>query len=334
LIALTSDETFQPPRWMRGPHLQSMLPSLPGRRTWIERRAMALIRASEELLLDCGDDVRLQAFVASQVRAGREQGRRVAVLLHGWEGSAESLYVLSLGQELFDRGYEVVRLNLRDHGATHHLNREIFHSCRLSEVIGAMRVLQKRYAGKPLHLAGFSLGGNFMLRVAAQAPAAKLDIAAVAAVSPVLDPARTLVALETGFFAYNNYFVRKWLRSLLKKQEAWPGEYDFAEVSRLTDLRRMTAMLVAQFTDFPSLDAYLAGYAITGERLETIEAPATVVTAADDPIIPVHDIERIARPKHLSLIITRHGGHNGFIDHLSNSTFADRAVVSAFEQGG
>jgi uncharacterized protein len=332
LIALTLDETFQPPRWMRGPHLQSMLPSLPVRRTWIERRVTTLIGASEEVLLDCGDDVRLQAFASDQVRRGREPGRRVAVLLHGWEGSAESLYVLSLGQELFDRGYEVVRLNLRDHGATHHLNREIFHSCRLSEVIGAMRALQARYAGKPLHLAGFSLGGNFMLRVAAQAPGAKLDVAAVAAVSPVLDPARTLVALETGFFAYNSYFVRKWLRSLLKKQAAWPGEYDFAQVARLTDLRRMTAMLVAQFTEFPNLDAYLAGYAITGERLETIEAPATLITSADDPIIPVGDIEHLARPRHLSVTITRHGGHNGFLDHLSHSTFADRAVVNAFER--
>jgi uncharacterized protein len=318
---------------MRGPHLQSMLPSLPVRRAWIERRAMTLMAASEEVLLDCGDGVRLQAFASSQGRRGRDPGERLAVLLHGWEGSAESLYVLSLGQELFDRGYEVVRLNLRDHGSTHHLNREIFHSCRLPEVVGAMRALQAQHHGKPLHLAGFSLGGNFMLRVASQAREAKLAVAAVAAVSPVLDPARTLVALETGFFAYNSYFVRKWLRSLLKKQAAWPGEYDFGAVARLTDLRRMTAMLVEQFTDFPSLDHYLAGYAITGGRLETIEVPATVVTAADDPIIPVGDIERLARPKHLTLTITRHGGHNGFLDHLWNSTFADRAVIGAFERG-
>ena len=132
-MAPTLEETFQPPRWMRGPHLQSMLPSLPVRRTWIERRAMTLLGASEEVLLDCGDDVRLQAFASGQAQRGGDPGR-VAVILHGWEGSAESLYVLSLGQELFDRGYEVVRLNLRDHGATHHLNREIFHSCRLTEV--------------------------------------------------------------------------------------------------------------------------------------------------------------------------------------------------------
>ncbi|HKZ73082.1 MAG TPA: alpha/beta fold hydrolase [Steroidobacteraceae bacterium] len=326
------DDTFRPPRWLRGTHLQSMLPSLPVRRGWIERRALSLIRASEEILLDCGDGVRLQAFASSQVRRGRDPGKRIAVLLHGWEGSADSLYVLSLAQELYARDYEVVRLNLRDHGATHHLNREIFHSCRLPEVLGAMRTLQARFGGRPLHLAGFSLGGNFMLRVAAEARDTKLDVAAVVAVSPVLDPAQTLVALERGFFAYHTYFVRKWVRSLLKKQAAWPDHYDFAHLGRLRGLREMTATLVGDFTDFPSLDAYLSGYAITGDRLEGIDMPATIVTALDDPIIPVHDLRRLARPRSLAITVTRHGGHNGFLDHLSSSTFADRVALAAFDR--
>ena len=92
------------------------------------------------------------------------------MLLHGWEGSADSLYVLSLAQQLFEQGFSVVRLNLRDHGETHHLNRELFHSCRLPEVVGAVGGAAALYlGGRPLQLVGFSLGGNFMLRVAAQA---------------------------------------------------------------------------------------------------------------------------------------------------------------------
>jgi uncharacterized protein len=325
------DDTFRPPMWLRGPHLQSMLPSLPVRRDWVEGRTRPLAEASEEWLLDCGDGVRLQALVARN-QPDFAAARRVAVILHGWEGSAESLYVLSLGHELYARGYDVVRLNLRDHGATHHLNREIFHSCRLPEVLGAMRALQTRFSGSQLYLAGFSLGGNFMLRVAAEAGDAKLDIATVAAISPVLDPAQTLVALEKGFFAYHTYFVRKWLRSLLKKQAAWPDDYDFAALTGGTDLRGMTASLVRQFTDFPSLEAYLGGYAITGERLATIEVPASIITSLDDPIIPALDLERLARPKHLSITLTRHGGHNGFLEHLANRTWADRAVLTAFER--
>ena len=162
------DTSFRPRRWLRGPHFQTILSSLPPRRSRVERRAIPVRAASVERLLECGDGVTLQAFHASPAKRGREPGKRVAVLLHGWEGSADSTYVLSMSQTLFALGFEVVRLNLRDHGATHHLNRELFHSCRLPEVVGAVRTLAQQFAGLPMVLAGFSLGGNFMLRVAAR----------------------------------------------------------------------------------------------------------------------------------------------------------------------
>ena len=210
----------------------------------MERRAIPVRAASDELLLECGDGVTLQAFHASPAKRGREPGKRVAVLLHGWEGSADSTYVLSLSQTLFALGFEVVRLNLRDHGATHHLNRELFHSCRLPEVVGAVRTLAQQFAGLPMVLAGFSLGGNFMLRVAAHREARDLPIERVIAVSPVLDPAVTMITLEHGPRLYHSYFVRKWSRSLAKKQQAWPDAYDFEELLRIRSLREMTRQLV------------------------------------------------------------------------------------------
>ena len=125
------DAPFKPRRWLRSRHFQTILPSLLPRRARVERRAVPLLAASEELLLDCGDGVTLQAFHSSPTKRGREPGKKLAVLLHGWEGSSESTYLLSMAQSLFAEGHEVVRLNLRDHGATHHLNRDLFHSCRL-----------------------------------------------------------------------------------------------------------------------------------------------------------------------------------------------------------
>jgi len=142
-----------------------MLASTGARRRSIARRTASVVAAEKELLLDCGDEVRLQCFGSSPSNSTG----RPAVILHGWEGSAQSLYILSLAQQLFDRGFEVLRLNLRDHGETHHLNRDLFHSCRLSDVVGALQAIQALYPDRPLSLAGFSLGGNFMLRAAAQA---------------------------------------------------------------------------------------------------------------------------------------------------------------------
>ena len=325
--AALPEDDFRPPPWLRNRHLQSMLASTAARRGPIARRAAPLVAAQRELLLDCGDGVRLQCFHSSP---GRSRGTPV-VLVHGWEGSAESLYVLSLGQQLFERGFEVLRLNLRDHGDTHHLNRELFHSCLLPEVVGAMRALQRTLAGRPLRLVGFSLGGNFMLRVGAQARAAGLDLARIIAVSPVLDPSDTLRALEGGFVGYPVYFVRKWWRSLLKKQAAWPAHYDFAGLRGVRDLRRLTAELIQRFTDFGSLEEYLDGYSITGGRLAGLEVPTTLITSLDDPIIPAGALERLARPPALHVVVTRFGGHCGFLDRLTGPTWVERRILAELD---
>ena len=70
---------FEPPAWLRNRHVQSVLPSLPARRPAVERRARQLIDASRELVLDCGDGVRLLALQATQQDLGRTASRRLVV---------------------------------------------------------------------------------------------------------------------------------------------------------------------------------------------------------------------------------------------------------------
>ena len=135
---MSVDHSFNPPWWLKNPHVQSSLVSLPVRRKFVERRAAALIATSQEHLLDCGDGVTLQCFHSSPARATQREPIGTVVLVHGWEGSSASLYMLSLAQSLFNVGFDIVRLNLRDHGETHHLNRDIFHSCLLPERLSGL----------------------------------------------------------------------------------------------------------------------------------------------------------------------------------------------------
>lgn len=328
---MTDTISFEPSWWLRGQHLQSILPSFPGRRPFVERRAAPMLAASREWVLDCGDGVRLQAFYAASKPSKPDKPRPLAVLLHGWEGSSQSLYVLSLAQSLFEQGIDVVRLNLRDHGDTHHLNRELFHSCRLAEVVDAVKEIQARFVTDRLVLAGFSLGGNFMLRVAAQAPQANLRIHRAIGISPVLDPATTLDALENGAALYRWYFVRKWTRSLRRKQQVWPGEFHLDELMASQDLRRMTRELVLSHAGYARVEDYFAGYAITGDRLANLAVPSTLVTAVDDPIIPAADLARIARPPTLKVITTKTGGHCGFFESFSGPGWIDRLVLAEID---
>jgi predicted alpha/beta-fold hydrolase len=316
---------FNPPRLLRNPHVQSVLASSG------VRRMLALIRGAEiearavEHILDCGEGVRLQGFHTPQRTCSEARG--LVVLLHGWEGSARSNYLLATGARLLREGFDVFRLNFRDHGKTHHLNREIFHSCRIDEVVNAVREVAARFPSRALAVAGFSLGGNFALRVALRAPAAGIPLAYALAVCPVISPASGLFGLENGPRFYQRYFLHKWTRSLRAKQALFPDTELFSREELDDDLRGLTRSLVLRHTDFGSLENYLNGYSIEGDRLASLRMPATILTSADDPVIPIADFRKLKLPPHVELDIAAHGGHCAFIRNFSLRSFAEDYIA-------
>lgn len=311
---------FEPHRLLRNAHLQSMLASSAVRRAIDARRHAGVIGAEQALILDCGEGVRLGAFHNA---ARRDDPRGLVVLIHGWEGSAQSAYVLNVAARLLDEGYATVRLNLRDHGGTHHLNPGIFHSCRIDEVVGAFAALARLLKLRPFYAVGFSLGGNFALRVALRAPARAIPLDAVLAVCPAIHPPHVLESLESGTPIYHAYFMNQWRESLRRKQATFADDYAFpAPVFKLS-MRELTRYLIEHHTEFESLDAYLNGYSIAGGTLRGLEVPTAVLTARDDPIIPVSDFESLALPRDARLDITAHGGHCGFVADFSLKSLAE-----------
>ncbi len=293
------------------------------RRWFVQHRARTLLAASEDVLLDCGEGVRLLGhYSASPHSTGR-----LVVLLHGWEGNAESVYVLSCAAFLYAQGFDVFRLNFRDHGPTHHLNPDIFHSCRLPEVLGAIQAIAKRWPHREMSLVGYSLGGNFALRVAANAPAHNLQLAQVIAICPVLDPARTMRQLDSSFVIYRHYFIRKWRRSLMIKQRAWPALYDKDDLLKRRSLAGMTEHLVTRYTSYKDSIAYLNDYALVGERLADLAVKSHIYMAEDDPIINIEDVVRLAQSPSLTVTTARYGGHCGFLDGIKRESWADRQVA-------
>jgi predicted alpha/beta-fold hydrolase len=318
---------FQAPLGLRHAHVQSLLAGWPLRRALLRRRAAGLLRVSRDEVLDCGDGVRLLGHYSGV--AGRSQG--LAILLHGWEGSAEASYVLSAGARLHAAGYEIFRLNFRDHGPTHALNRELFHSCRIDEVVQAVRGAAAAHPAERTYLIGHSLGGNFALRVAAQAPAAGIDLTKVVAICPVLRPHSTMAALESGLWIYRDYFLARWRRSLLAKAACFPEIYDFGDLRRFPTLTTTTEFFVTRYTQFRDLDSYLLGYAITGNVLANLTVPARLIAAADDPVIPIADLDDVARSDALKIDVFPRGGHCGFLESYHLRSWLDRAVLAELE---
>ena len=329
LLSMPHSTDFQPPALLQNAHLQSVLASVPPRSSGVRRRAANFRELSADVIVDCGAGVRLLGHVA--LNPGSGNGRMV-VMIHGWEGSAESTYMLSVAPLLLAQGYSIFRLNLRDHGDSHHLNEDLFHSCRLDEVVGAFGWIQRQYPQMSLSIVGYSLGGNFSLRVADAAPGAGLAIDRVVAVCPVLNPAQTMIALDRGWWVYRRYFQRRWSNSLVKKSDAFPARYSFGKLRSFTNLTDMTAYFVSRYTDYPDLYTYLNGYALTGERLAGLQIDSTLLLADDDPVIPVEGLADMHVPAALRVQRTAHGGHCGFLQDLHLRSWLDRFVLDELER--
>ncbi|MEP6484685.1 MAG: alpha/beta fold hydrolase [Rudaea sp.] len=321
---------FNPRGLLRNPHVQSILASSGVRRFVLRHKREALERDSIEHILDAGDGIRLQGFHTRQQVL--ERPRALAILLHGWEGSAQSSYVLNTASRLLEDGCDVFRLNLRDHGDTHHLNPELFHSCRIDEVVGAVKHIAQLFNERPLVIGGYSLGGNFALRVALRAPAAGIPLTWTFAVCPVISPHAGLASIENAPWIYEHYFMIKWRASLRRKQALFPQQELFSKDELRGNMRELTRNMVLRHTDFGSLENYLDGYSIAGDTLSALHVPASILTAADDPVIPVAEFRALRLAPTTDLTIVEHGGHCAFIADWSLHSWAEDFVISHLER--
>jgi hypothetical protein len=314
---------FVPPPGLKSPHIQSVLASARFRAAL----SRPVIKAAREQIISTSDGVRLQGFYSPRPEHDK---KGLVLLIHGWEGSCQSTYVRSTTRFLFDQGFEVFRLNLRDHGQSHHLNRGLFFGTLFNEVYEAVSQVSKLAGDLPFFVAGFSLGGNYALRIAREVSRRPIgSLCHVVAVSPVLDPGEATNVVDQTLF-YRFYFLKKWKRSLKTKQQLYPDLYDFSDVLSHDTILGLTARLLPEYSPFERPKDYFRTYTLTGSALKNIGVATTIITSKDDPIIPVKDFYELRLNSLTRLVIHNYGGHNGFITSYTLNVWYEKAMEKIF----
>lgn len=312
---------FQPPSWACNPHFQTIISNRKIRCLGSNPMSSAAL----ETVIDAGNGIRLQGYYSFHPEG---EGRGMAILVHGWEGSAESAYIKALGKAVFQYGYDVFRLNMRDHGTSHHLNPGLFNGTLSEEFFQAVRNISAMVAPKYCCLIGFSLGGNFALRLGLHPEVSTVgNLQRIIAISPCVDPYKTTCALDRQAF-YRWYFLGKWRRSLAGKERIFPELYDFSRVSAARNCLEMTQLIIEEYTDMSGYEEYFDQYTLTGGVLEDLQLPVTLITAVDDPLVPVEDFYDLPDIDCLQLLIHRYGGHCGFIDQPPFGCWYERKICT------
>jgi predicted alpha/beta-fold hydrolase len=308
--------TYRPPFWARDPLVQTSL----GRARYRRWGPNAMLEHAREEILTTPEGIRLQCFVSTL--KGRTR-RGSAILLPGWESSAHTTYMVCLGRKLFQEGFDVYRLNFRDHGGTHHLNEGMFHGALLQEVADAVGMIGADSNGTPVTLIGFSMGGNFALRLAClELP----FLNTIYAVSPVLKPLASTRKMDENPLM-RAYFREKWLRSMKRKEALFPDRYNFEELYQESHILKMTEIILGKYTDFPSVEAYFDQYTLTPERLAEVRIPATVIVSEDDPVLDDVPYTDYLSLKNVWFSVQKYGGHIGFIRPTLRVSWADRFIT-------
>ena len=207
--------------------------------------------------------------------------------LHGLNGSSDAHYMRGIASKAFERGMNVVRLNQRNCGDTEHLSAGLFHSGLTHDARRVIEELVSVDGLTSIAVAGYSLGGNLALKLAAEyGNHPPRELLGVVAVSPIIEIGECVNALEqpgNGLYQWN--FVKDLKRRMRRKDRFWPGRFDMSKLSKIRTVREFDAAYTAPYFGFDSAEDYY--YRASAMRIvESICVPTLIITAEDDPFVP------------------------------------------------
>ena len=297
---------------------------------WGRARQFPQLPPPEERLFDVATDTQVLAHCHWQQR---RQAHPLLIALHGLEGSSTAHYMQGLADKAFANGFSVIRLNQRNCGGTERLSAGLYHSGLTDDADVVIREVVDRDGVERVVVAGYSLGGNLALKLAGDyGSAPPPQLRGVCAISPVLELEACVRALERPQnFVYQWNFVRLLKARMRRKDQCFPGRFDLERLRGVRTVRQFDQAYTAPHFGFASAEDYYHR-ASAMRVIEGINVPALIVTAEDDPFVPTEPFSRsqVIENRNIRLIITRHGGHCGFLEASHNGSdgyWAERMIV-------
>jgi predicted alpha/beta-fold hydrolase len=294
---------FRPPLWMKNGHAQTVLGAyLPS-----PYKTQPVCR---RVRLDDGDDL----ICFDDRPASWNEGDRVALLVHGLCGSSTSGYMDRVAAKLNGDGVRTIRKTLRGFGEGAAFARRCCHAGLTADVSAAVQHAIGLCPASPITLVGFSLGANLVLKLLGEwedlGPAC-VDSAVAAA--PPIDLLHCSQHLRQGLNRlYDWSFVRSLHALVQQRRRSVPELHDLPLRSLPRRLREFDDQYTAPLIGCSGATEYYT-QASSARYLHRIRRRTLIVTAADDPVIPVEMFEKYEMSHSVTLRITEHGGHLGWI---------------------
>ena len=321
----SSEYTYTPAWWVPGAHLQTLWGKLARRRPVVPTRIERWTTPDHDEL----EIRRLDAPPASSADTPR------LLLLHGLEGTIRSHYLLGTLAAARERGWAADVLIFRSCNGEVNRAARMYHSGETTDLDFVVRRLVREHPGQPLVTAGFSLGGNVLLKwLGEQGDDVPRELLAAAAVSVPFDLERGSRNIERGFArVYARHFLRTLRQKARVKLERHPALFNAGALDKARTMFDFDDAVTAPVHGFESArDYYTRSSSI--RYLHAIRRPTLLLSAYDDPFLPAEVLDAVAElalnNPDILVEFHRHGGHVGFVggrNPLRPQYYAEQRVI-------
>lgn len=305
---LMDNQSFHPAWWLPGPHLQTLWSPL-------FRKQPKLPRQRERIELDDGDFIDLDWCNPKQVTQGP-----LTLILHGLTGSSDSNYAWGLQYHLMQKGQPSVVMHFRGASDAPNRHARMYHSGDTADVRKIAQLLLDR-GWKQLFAAGYSLGGNVLLKWLGET-GRRNPITAAVAVSVPFELKLCAETMDHGFSrVYRNEMLGS-LKNAIAQKRRWAQQHDaqvfetlnaLGDVNRHQTFREYDQHVVSPLNGFKSADDY---YQRCSSRafVPNIHIPTLIIHSVDDPLMVPQVIPKPDElPAGVTLELYAQGGHVGFV---------------------
>ncbi len=239
-----------------------------------------------------------------------DASKRLVILYHGLGGHVDSHYILGAAHDLFNHGFNVLRMSMRGAELEPPYCPSVYHGGLIEDLNQV--VLEMSAKGYEVYLVGFSLSANLILRWLGLE---KRCIQKAFVVSPpvrLFKGAQNLDLLKNKI--YQRYFLRK-LKNILKhKAGLWPDQFArFARDECFQSVQGYDECVTTKLFGFLNALEYYES-ASSYPVLPNIQNKVLIVHAKDDPFLDHHDLQALKCPRNIDVRLYNHGGHMGFYE--------------------
>lgn len=319
-------DRFVPRRWLRGGHLQTWAGNFMKRPNLLPEPEERLFSVEPEVQILCHCHFRPVEKKASAP---------TLLIVHGLEGSSNSQYVLGTGAKAWLRGWNVVRMNIRNCGGTEKLTPTLYHSGLSSDVRAVVSALIELDGLERIFLAGFSMGGNQVLKCLGEwGDDAPEQVKGGAVVSPACDLSLAADAVHSlTNRIYEWWFLTGLHQRLRRKAELFPGRYDLNLLKKSWSIRDFDEYVTARYMGFAGAEDYYTRSSAS-RVVERISVPTLIIHAEDDPfvVIAAETEAKLYANEHIAYVRTQHGGHCAFLAEPDgyDGRWAEKTLVEFF----